>query len=295
MLRLIFLVTLFSFCIIGNCQIQKKVLEFDSNKPLEFSTILAWSGSKIIEGTYTGENGVFILKNTIRLDSLQVSNIGYDDLIISKQDFIDNDIFYLKRSVQNLQEIFISTKPAIDVGYIDERNNGRKIGIGLSSNMGVYIENSQEEHLAIRSINFKIQKVSQPMILRVKLYSVDTLQNRIYPDKILNNHDYLVKVDEQSKGLITVVMNEDLEFPYEGVFVIIEGLKFAGEPIRYKESLVEFQAFKTRENLYFYKTTHSSKYWLDYNRWAIKDYKDSFNREIPEKWLSVPLIGIIVN
>ncbi|MEO9954619.1 hypothetical protein [Nonlabens sp.] len=289
--------TLFLLIICFNVtgQSRKYVYDSISKEPLEYATVLLYKNSKVIKGSYTDSKGVFTYEN-LKVDSIQISNIGYQNLTVNALDLIKNNSFYLTAKKESLDEILISVKKSTDVGLINEKDNGKPLGFGYSRETGIYLENNLDGIKYITSVKFKIAKVFDPMVVRVKIYSVDTLENRLYPGKVLNNNDYLLKVDKKSKEPYEILFSEKLQFPENGMFVILEGVDFINEtPKKGKKSGIRLAATRSDENIYYYKVNHSSEYWLDYNRWAIHDYRISFGKEIPRKWLSVPLIGVTIN
>lgn len=288
------LLSLLSFNL--NAQSIKIILDSITKEPLAYSTILYYKDGKVTKGSYTDVNGAFQYEKTIKTDSIKISNIGYVSKIISSKNTLLDKMFFLIPKKESLDEIILSSVKPEDLGYIDKKANGQSLGLGLNGNTGIYINNKFDDLKIVNSIKFQVSKVYDPMMIRAKLYDVDTIHNRIYPGSILNQKDYRIKIEKKSKESFEIKLNENIQFPKNGLFVILEGLSYSdGSSLRNgKKTGIRLAATKSDDNIYYYKVNHSSEFWLDYNRWAIEDYKISFGREIPRKWLSVPLIGITV-
>ena len=197
-----------------------KVIDFESKQPVQFATIKLIKDGKLTNGFYTDENGSFTL-NSEKNYQIVVSCIGYQ----TKNVTIDNttNSIEIEKKIYNLDEVVITVKKDIQIGFIDAKNSKDIVGVSLGLEVAVFIENKLDYPALIKSVQFKVKKTKEKIAYRLHLYEIS--ENNLKPGDDLLNENFIYYIEPKVQGLIDIDLSEyNIVLPKKGVFVCIEGV-----------------------------------------------------------------------
>ncbi len=230
LLFFVFLIPTKVFCLIN---ISGKVIDLQSNTPIEYANIYVQG---TLKGTLSDRNGTFEISGLQLSDILVVSAIGYEELEIAIAE-LEGDL-YLKPTVYNLAEVVIPSGNSTveEYGFTRQklkRKNISTLSHGLiwdgknvsntAAQAARHITNPDEKVGFIQSISFYIHSMGQPETpFRIRLIEMDE-NNRPWREMITEN--IVVQAAEGDSWLEVDLSKEKLLFPKNGFLVSMEWLQ----------------------------------------------------------------------
>lgn len=259
-------------CVAQNQSIKSIVYSKRDSLPIEFVNIAI---KNTIRGTYSNELGEFYVYCSPS-DSIILSVIGY----VSKTCPCKDQSIYLEEEVTLLKEVTITDKveksKTVSLGYYDEKRTGSYIGVNAAA---TYITNERYIEGKLSKIYFLLSKVkffySKPrpsfnrLLVRLLIFNVNKLTGEPYIQLVTKS--LTKKIEENQKTVMFDVLELNIDFPPEGLFV---GIEFLGY---YKDNqFIPFSSEDKNRNVQykpsFAKTTGKSNSWVrtDYNKeWKL--------------------------
>lgn len=183
--------------------------------------------------TFSDENGKFVLDKNIKIDSIEISHLSFSTLLIKSTDLEKNNIFYLEKKLNSLNEIIITNKKKNKPYKIlpkrsskDFLFNSRDITIPYSLEFAVLVPNyNQKENLLISKIILKSKKRESKkdnnfIPFKVNLMTFDTLTN-LPGEKIFKTDLTVGKLENQHLVEIDLKNIKKIILPKEGICVLV--------------------------------------------------------------------------
>lgn len=184
----------------------------------------------------TNKDGIlnFNITNVPENDVLTISHVTYDNISINAIELKYKSIFFLDYKNNNIEEIIVSNKSK-EINIYPLKSSFTFINLqkslGLSPNLeaSIYIPyKSEYENLKInglkieplRGFNDKDDE-NKYLPFEVNLLHYDSI-NKIPSTKVFDNH-ILVKL-EKGEQFINVMFPDSINFPKEGICVLLKGL-----------------------------------------------------------------------
>ncbi len=194
-----------------------------TKKEIPFVNMLYYSGDKIIGGDYCDANGNYSINNLKEIEEIEFSCIGYETLIVEKENI--KDTIYLNSSEIVLNEIIITNSKKDNETHIGYNDFKKKFSISGSKGIecAVFIENTFNIEKKISSFLFKLEKKNKNRIaVRIHLYKKNDANE---PSNELIDSDIIFYINKGSKGQFDVELSSyNLTLPLEGVFIGLEWL-----------------------------------------------------------------------
>lgn len=271
-----------------------EILEYSSNEPVHFASVVFFRENKPVEGDYANEHGIIDLSNR-DFDSIKVSCIGFETKNFDKSNISEK--LYLKETAIQLPEITINNKSSVEIGYINKKKVKLKhnLSIGKFIQIAEFIENPFKVPVLIRSFSFRLIEVRGRPIYRLHLYRKHETEN--IPGEEILNKDLVYSLDEDAKGLVEIDLAEyGVELPPDGIYIALEGLGSYdknGNPD--ENGGFEFEMFQTEEYIHFYKYNFfdGPLGWKNKNEQLKKD-EEFMGRKIWKKSFIAPSFGLKV-
>jgi len=232
----------------------------DSNQPISYANV--WRENKIF--TSSDSLGVFYIDEKNINSKFKISAVGYktiDSVKVTTQNTI-----HLENDIIKLQEVAISQK----LGIKKIKNGTLKSGdVGINAEMnqniaqiGKYFANNYDEVLYLDKFKFKAICSDKNRVVTILLYSVGENGE---PYKIINAENIVCKLKKGHTTTEVDLSNLKMEFPKEGLFIVINYLFFE-ENKQYGEKNL---------NWYFYEPSIDAKstnqfidtWYNDSNQW----------------------------
>lgn len=204
-----------------NCFSQEiRIMSHAMNIP--YATLTYHKGNTVVGGTYTNDKGVANVPIDKNIDKISISHLSYVSKTIKA---IKNDtVINLDDKTQDLAVVNISKSGAntILIGNELARKN-----IFISSGKGIQFANLIEgnqnlEGSKLKNVTFNIKRSSEKnaVLLRISFYENNI---GVPANIIVSTNDILAKIQAKKKGKISInVENENIYFPANGLFVVIE-------------------------------------------------------------------------
>ena len=277
---------------------KKTILDFETKKPISFSTISYKLSNNVINGLYTEYNGEFNLETVQVFDSLVIECLGYKKRSIHINNLKGKDTLFLKVEITPIKEVIVTNKKPTAIGYI----NKKKLvytGIGKGLEEIVFIENKSNKNLFIKSFLFKVNKIKTKVGYRIHLYKKS--DKAIFPDEEITNQNKIYFLEKGTKGLVEVDLSDlGLEIPVEGIFIGMEALgefndktnvflPFEKDKI---SAFLNFQVYKSDKSLTFIRNVLYKNGWGNHCKWQKEDYMRTFNKNLDH--CTTPCFGLNV-
>lgn len=260
-------------------QDKRKIILKDSNELGFVSDANVYLDDKY----YTKSNsiGEFEIDSEIGFDTLKITHISYNEVLIPFGDLKLLKEIELTTSAEQLQ--LVEIKKNNEVSVFPDRLKLYKYGLSLShgSQVGLFIPNNFNEVRRIKKILIETTKDPQDLSddeieylsFKVNLFSVDSLTG--FPHKEIFKDDLIVSKVKGNR-FVEIVLEESIEFPSKGIFVIANVLD-EQESLLYNNSL-KTPFFRTltqkKESKFveFYKINQRGRWQSRYND-AYHDYQ----------------------
>lgn len=249
-----YLQTFFLFITIQNfAQINAKVADSVSKKSLPYVNI--WVENENI-GTTSEENGAFVISNNALNKTLILSCIGYEKKAMKLCE--NNQVFYLKETIQQLNEVVIESQKStifntISTFNLEEATTG--FGIQLAPwIVGRYFEYNKdyEKTPYLNKIKFATNSNIKDVRFKMVLYVAD--ENGA-PGEYLYNEDIIFSVPKGLKETTVDLSKYKIIFPENGLFIAFEWLTIENNKYKYKLKGFNSDNYKTA---YRYEPTLSA-------------------------------------
>lgn len=273
------------------------VIDATSKNPVSFASITYYQNNNIITGDYADNKGQFNL-NGHDFDALEISCIGFETKRINKVDVTEN--IFLKEVPMTLNEVVINSNVTVDIGYSKSKRKNIKSSwsIGKFGQMAVFIENPFKTAVVIKSVSFNVFSVKGRPAYRLHLYKKQkekSIRGEDIPgeDILFKNVTYFL--EENTKGLVEIELEEGVEMPAEGVYMALEGLGSYDENGSAKNNGFIPEMFQTFEPIYCYNydTFKRSIGWVN-NCQRIKSDEKAMNTSVSKKSFLAPSFGLTV-
>jgi hypothetical protein len=216
-----------------------RIMDAETKEPLQFATIEIHS---LWTGTIANDNGVFELpadSQNHSLDTVEFSYLGYAKTRISVADFhtSKDKIIFLKPSHVSLDEVVIMPKKykTAVLGIADNKPESKQISNIFNSKIGNFIPNDKHKIGWIKSVSFYMDAEGHPETpFRVRIYDLNKDKN--CPGNDILNENLVVSASKS--GWFTVDLTKyNLQFPIDGMFVIMEWINSGDQYFYEKEML----------------------------------------------------------
>lgn len=221
--------TLLLFIFISlKCIGQFKVKDSLDNKPIEHVFII----QKNLLKASTDKDGNFNFKSNNKKDSLVFYHMGYKLLKISVDDLSYKKYIYLKPIEKELKEVIITQSQKRKEIYPPKKASNflminKPAKIWYSSQIALYIPHKIDfnEYLINKIFIHTVKgywdkdESSKYVPFKVNLYSVDSI-TKLPGEKIFADN-YIIQRDI-NKNRIEVLLLERLNFPIDGIFIVVE-------------------------------------------------------------------------
>lgn len=270
-----------------------KVIELESKLVIPFATVKLLKSDKIVKGFYTDENGNLDLSKDIIGDRAMISCIGYSNKEITIS--IGENIIELEKEFINLNEVIVSNKKQIQLGYIDKPKMKTLVGVSSGLEVAVFIENELDFETQINSLLFRVKKTKESVAVRVHLYLKS--ENELKPDQDLLHDNFIYYIEPQTNGLVEINLSSyNIIFPKKGVYVAIEGIGGINtNTTKSKDNILKFESHKSSLPIYQERNQLNNVGWVNINEWLPENYLHTFNKLYDLEKLYVPSFGIKVS
>lgn len=194
----------------------------NERKPISYASIVFTSKES---GTIADSNGMFILKSFSKTDSIKISAISYESVVIAVKDIHDKDTIILRTKSNILSEVVVTTRRKtsanIELGFFNKRNNGSFI-LRPGAQIAVFIENKNKISGYIDAVMFKLKDIPKcSYSLRIRLLKPNKI---IFPEDDMLLENYIIESNTFKKKNYIDISNFNIAFPKEGIFVVLEWL-----------------------------------------------------------------------
>lgn len=213
---------------IGNTQetARKFVLDEKSQTTIPFVNIKLQNGTK---GWISDENGAF----EVNIDKLNksdlfiISAMGYQNLMISYNQFMDTSIITMLPKTFTLNEVEVKTR-RYKQGYLGEKRRKtikafdygiRKRDLSKPNIDAIFIPNTLGANGIIDNIHLFVYQGSKTPI-KIQLYDNDELKG--IPTTPLLDEPILIKEEESRKWLNVSIKNENISIPKNGFYISVD-------------------------------------------------------------------------
>lgn len=260
-MRVLFLLFLCAFQSFSQSKTAKGfVYDEDTKQPIPYVNISIIESSN---GTSSDESGSYTLEIEEKdlNKNIHLSSLGYNDSIISVEQFIKLDKIFLKAKIEQLNEVVISKKfeekflvvnqlekSDLCAGYGTNFKNPWMLALYFPYNE-TYKETDFLKSVRIHFGNFRNKKSK----FRLRLFSVD--ENGL-PDEDVLQESVVVELKKNQKIADIDISNFNIIFPRNGFYIAFEWLY-----IPYNEEEVNFcidEKCKKTEKRIVYKPTFSA-------------------------------------
>ncbi|MCW4467497.1 hypothetical protein OGH69_00825 [Flavobacterium sp. MFBS3-15] len=271
-----------------------EILNYSSNEPVHFASVIFYKENKTVTGDYANENGILNFQYR-DFDCIEISCIGFETKKFDKKNITEK--LYLKETVIQLPEIIVNGKASVEIGYINKKKVKlkRNLSIGKFIQIAEFIENPFKVPVLIKSFSFKLIEVRGRPIYRLHLYRKHETEN--IPGEDILTKDLVYSLDEEAKGLVELDLAEyGVELPPDGIYIALEGLGSYdknGNPD--ENGGFDFEMFLTDEyiHLYKYEFFDGPEGWINRNEQLKKD-EEFMGRKIWKKSFIAPCFGLKV-
>lgn len=213
---------------IGNTQevLRKFVLDNETQTTIPFVNIRLQNGTK---GWISDENGAFEV-STDKLkksDLFVLSAMGYQNLMISYNQFMDTSIITMLPKTFTLNEVEVKTR-RYKQGYLGEKRRKtikafdygiRKKDLSKPNIDAIFIPNTLGATGIIENIHLFVHQGSKTPI-KIQLYDNDELKG--IPTTTLLDEPLLIKEEESRKWLNVSIKNENISIPKNGFYIAVD-------------------------------------------------------------------------
>lgn len=257
-----------------------QILNQKTNEPVPYVNIQV-KGKR--QGFTSDLNGKFKV-TSIAKDSLVFSAIGYKNKTLSTGTI--GEIIVLKPVSYNIPEVTINNEEekTIIIGRVKKQiiqlAYGSTYGGEMAARYFPYIDSYQDTKF-IRSIEFLTESKVDHAKFNLRLYKADSLG---YPSTPIHNKNIIILVEKGDQITTEVeLIKQYIQFPKEGLFVIIEWLNLEENKSEYtynsngeKKTIIELQPS-------FYAESHEKKEkgWTNWGNWELS--KSTFTQPIQMK------------
>ena len=199
-----------------------------------------------------------------------------------------------------LKELVINSNQTVDIGYSKTKQKKIKSSLGIDkfAQMAVFIENPFKTAVVITSVSFNVFSVTGRPAYRLHLYKKQkekSIRGEDIPgeDILFKNVTYFL--EENTKGLVEIELEEGIEMPAEGVYVALEGLGSYDENGRADNNGFIPEMFQTFEPIYCYNydSFKRSIGWVN-NCQLIRRHEKAMNTSVSKKNFLAPSFGLTV-
>jgi hypothetical protein len=204
-------------------KIEGRILDKKTQLPLQYSVLADYSG---VYGYYSDSNGRYTLYYNSLLDSIRISNLGYQTSIIRISELIKNPEVLLEpieKITENVDNLSNKIKGReYEVGHFSVNPSSSQVIIYLQNTWAVFISNSHKnKNSIIKSMNlnyiFGINNV--PVKIRILNVRPDGTPGE---DLLNQNVIFLVPKDIQKRTAKINVSEYNISLPKFGVFLVFE-------------------------------------------------------------------------
>lgn len=229
LLRLVFTsITLLQIvdCFSQNCL---KVLDKSNNSEVAFATV-KFNKS----GLYTAEKGAFCLDELGKADSITISAVGYESIVLSVKKLLVEPKILLNPIPISLETVTIkpnrSKIKVLSLGYFKAKGSRKSLTPNSNKQYATFIQNEFGEEKTIEKVKvavkpFKNEKISAFKI-RVRLYGNST-DNKPNKDLLLSN--VIVDFHKKTKNIEANISKFGIKLPINGVWMGVETLGYYDE------------------------------------------------------------------
>lgn len=237
-----------------------KVLDVGTKNPVSFCTVYYLQKNV---GTVTDSLGNFNLFVENRLDSVEVSIIGYEKKRFSISEiYQQGNTILLKPFAIKLNDVIVSkkgnkikkTKREFGFYKFYQPRFGGGGGGSLGEISGIYIDNTIDGNpKKITTLKYGIESTGKALV-KLQLYNKNIYTG--LPDKTLIPVDLTVEIKKNQNRLIVDISKYNIIMPYNGVFITLQHL---GE-LRDNESLSDKSLNVSPKVRTFHKLNDSFSY-----------------------------------
>lgn len=164
--------------------------------------------------------------------------------------------------------------------------------------MAIFIENPFKAPVVIKSFSFNVVSVRGRTAYRLHLYRKQQEKNIRGEDA--PGDDILFKsviyfLEENTKGLVEIELEEGVEMPAEGVYMALEGLGSYDENGRAENNGFIPEMFQTFEPIYCYDYNNPQHPigWINNNQY-LRKHEEVNNTKVSKKNFLAPSFGLTV-
>lgn len=267
-----------------------KVIDNNTNLPVQYATLQIYDTGKFIAGFYSGEDGFINILDEFNFNEIKISCIGYETIVVPKNQYI----IKLNQNVTILEEVVVTNKDFLNLGFINNQKSKNIIGVSDGLEVAVFINNEFDYPVKINSIQFNVKKIKSRVAYRIHLYKKS--ENNLYPKEELLIDNKIEYLEIDTKGLVNVNLSEyNIILPKEGVFLSIEGIGGNNTTsTKSKKNLIQFETHISELEIYQERNYKNNIGWININKWLPDNYKKTFNKEYDKRKLFVPSFGLKV-
>lgn len=287
--RLIFYAIFFFNFIVGQ---NVKILSHEEKVEIPYVLVIYTNNGMFVNGEYADSLGNYKINNNINYDKISLSCVDYNEVICKK--IINDTIVKLQSKITQLKEVVLFGSKPMSLSYKFKKSK-KDLSLNLGSEYALFFENLLTTNYKIESIVLNINKLDDNSVVRLKFYDgIQKFPNENNLIQFLN-----VSIPKGSFGLFKIdVSFLNLLFPYNGIFVSIEGIDGVENERNIFSSKKHNFRFKTLENFsipFFMRNSIYNNHWIEANIFIKENYEKTFNKEIDLKHLVIPDIRINIS
>jgi hypothetical protein len=248
-----------------------QIFDFKTNEPISFSTIIVINNEQT--SFYSDEKGIFDIDKS-KIDSIQISSLGYVNLILKTNQLTDS--VFLTPKVVQLNEIIIKQNH-LSKKKIKPKKAKLLFNLTPTSQLGILVQNRKNKknsylkkiHIPIRNETWTLKK-SFNSVFRIHLFSN---KNNV-PDIPLIDKPFMIFCNQDSNDFIDLnISEEEINFNENGFFICIEMLGEIDNDRNIKKNKLVLPAFEftNKESKDILITTYEKNFFTRNEQWQLID------------------------
>lgn len=271
-----------------------KIVCNETNESIQYANIIFKKGDSFIKGNYADKEGIFIINKIENYDNLNITCIGYNNIIINKK-IISDTLIKMTAKENLLNEVIVFNKSSNKKMLPKFEKSDKILVLAYGTEIAIFFQNLFNKEIKAKNLIFNIYKLKNKVTLRIKFYK----KSETYPKEESYLYNIVEEVFPQKEEEVKINLDKyDIIIPTDGIFVAIEGLEGVDENQQIFMNKNQNFKFKTLKNhtIPFYRRNyiHNNK-WMEVNQFSIENYKLSFGKEIKKDNLFIPDINIEIS
>lgn len=271
-----------------------KIICAETNESIQYANIIFKKGDSFIKGNYFDKEGIFKFNNKENYDNLNITCIGYNNIIINKK-IISDTIIKMIVKENLLNEVIVYNKSSNKKMLPKFEKSNKTLALAYGTEIAIFIQNLFNKEIKANNLIFNIYKLKNKVTLRIKFYK----KSESYPKEEVYLFNIVEEIFPQKEEEVKINLDKyDIIIPTDGIFVAIEGLEGVDENQQIflnKNQNFQFKTLKNYSTPFYSKNNIHNNYWLEVNKFLTENYKLSFGKEIKKDNLFIPDINIEIS